>query len=231
VRARELRLIAIALGGLALVVAARGGGEAPDDSASADGSPEGDVVTGDQTNVGGLGGGLSDLVSGRAIRLLNFNELDQRGSACAAVPGEAPSTIQVTGGESAVIDEEWLSRLVVDEAALYGDLDGDGADEAVVHTVCEYGANGAQDQIQVWDVATGSSRPLATLDEPPAEIDEGLPPTVKGVAVEGGSLRVTWSHYSEDAPRCCADLESVARYELSGGEVEQVGDLETTSVD
>lgn len=229
-RARELRLLAIALGGLALVVAARGGGEAPEDTASTDGSPEGDVVTGDRTNVGGLGGGLTDLVSGRAIRLLNFNELDQRGSACAAVPGEAPSTIQVTGGESAVFDEEWLSRLVVDEGALYGDLDGDGADEAVVHTVCEYGANGAQDQIQVWDVATGDSEPLATLDEAPAEISEGLPPTVKAVAVEGGSLVVTWSHYDDGEPRCCPGLESVARYEVSGDQIEQAGDLQTRSV-
>jgi hypothetical protein len=229
VRARELRLLAIALGGLALVVAARGGGEAPDDTASTD-APEGDVITGGQTNVGGLGGGLSDLVSGRAIRLLNFSELDQRGSACAAVPGEAPSTIQVSGGESSVIDEEWLSRLVVDEAALYGDLDGDGADEAVVHTVCEYGANGSQDQIQVWDVATGSSQPLATLDEPPDEISDGLPPTVKGVSVEGDSLRVTWSHYDEGEARCCPGLESVARYQVSDGEIEQVGDLQTSSV-
>jgi hypothetical protein len=229
VRARELRLLAVALGGLALVVAARGGDEAPDDVAGGDGS-EADVVTSDQASTGGLAGGLNELVSGRAIRLLNFAELDQRGNTCAAVPGEAPSTIRVTGGESGVVDDEWLTRLVVEGTTLYGDLDGDGNDEAVVHTVCEFGANGTQDQIQVWDTSTGSTRPRATLGDPPAEISGGLPPTVESVAVDDDRLAVTWSHYSESAPRCCADLESVVLYQVTGDEFEQVGDPQTTTV-
>lgn len=212
------------------MVAARGGGEVPEDAATSDSSPEGDVVTGDQTSVGGLGGGLTDLVSGRAIRLLNFNELDQGGSTCDAVPGEAPSTIPVTGGESDVLDDQWFVRLVVDESAVYGDLDGDGNDEAIVHTVCEFGANGAQDQIQVWDVSTGATEPRAMLEEPPAEISEGLPPTVKDVAVDDGALAVTWSHYGDSDPRCCPSLESVVRYEVTGDAVEQVGDPQTTTI-
>jgi LppP/LprE lipoprotein len=229
VRARELRLLAIAMGGLALVVAARGGDQSSDE-AGADSAGESDVVAGDQTSVGGLGGDLSELVSGRAIRLLNFSELDQRGNACAAVPGEAPSTIRVTGGESAVLDQEWLSRLVVDEGAIYGDLDGDGSDEAVVHTVCEFGANGMQDQIQVWDVATGTGSPRATLDEAPADLGGRFAPTVKDVAVDDGSLAVTWSHYADTDPRCCASQESVVRYQLSDDQFEQVGEAETTTV-
>jgi hypothetical protein len=229
VRARELRLLAVALGGLALVVAARGGDGSSDDVAGGDGS-EADVVTGDQASAGGLAGGLGELVSGRAIRLLNFSELDQRGNTCGAVPGEAPSTIRVSGGESGVIDDEWLARLVVDDATLYGDLDGDSNDEAVVHTVCQFGANGTQDQVQVWDMSTGSTRPRAILREAPADLGGGLPPTVKDVAVDDDRLAVTWSHYSESAPRCCPDLESVVLYEVTGDQLEQVGEPVTTTV-
>jgi hypothetical protein len=224
--------MAVAMGGLALVVAARGGEESQQGSGD-DSSGVSDVVAGDETDAaasGGLAGGLSDLVAGRAIRLLDFEEIDQRGSACDEALPEAPSTIRVTQGESALLDEDMLVRLEVEGNAIYGDLDGDSNDEAVVHTVCEFGANGAQDQIQVWDLQAGSARPTVTLDEPPASIDEGLPPTVQGVTVDGGKLVVTWHHYSEGAPNCCPDLESKVRYEVSGDEIAPVGEIETTPI-
>lgn len=225
--------MAVAMGGLALVVAARGGEGAGQDAGSND-SSGGDVVAGgDATAVaapGGLAGGLSNLVSGRAIRLVDFEEVDQRGNACAQALPDAPSTIRVTGGQSALLDEDMLVRLVVEGNAVYGDLDGDGHDEAAVHTVCEYGANGTQDQIQVWDLDAATARPRATLDQPPAGLDQGLPPTVKDVAVEGGQLAVTWQHYSEDAPRCCPDQETKVRYEVDGDELAPVGEPETRAI-
>jgi hypothetical protein len=225
--------MAVAMGGLALVVAARGGEEARRDAVSNE-SSGGDVVAGgDATAVaapGGLAGGLSNLVSGRAIRLLDFEEIDQRGSACADALPDAPSTIRVSQGQSRLLDENMLVRLVVEGTAVYGDLDGDGNDEAAVHTVCEYGANGAQDQVQVWDLDADAARPRATLDRPPSGLGQGLPPTVKDVLIQGGELSVTWQSYSEDAPRCCPDQETTVRYEVDGGEVTQVGEPVTRTI-
>jgi hypothetical protein len=216
------------MGGLALVVAARGGEDARQDGTTGDDAAQSDVVAGEDTT--GLASGLNELVGGRAIRLLDFAEVDQRGSACADALPDAPGTIRVTEGQSRMLDEDLLVRLEVEDNAIYGNLDGDAADEAVVRTVCAYGANGTQDQIQIWDLQAGASAPVATLNDAPEDISEGLPPTVKNVAVDQGAVVVTWQHSSEDAPRCCPDLETTARYELSDGDLTQVGEARTTQI-
>lgn len=221
---RDLRLMALAAGGLALVFVARGAEEARHDAVtiddpSAERSAEPNVVVG------------AAAASPQAIRLLDFGEIDQAGSTCDdALAGTVPSTIRVAEGESALLDEDFLVRLEVDGDVTYGDLDGDGRDEAVVHTICQYGANGAQDSIQVWDLDTGTAEVKASLGEPPASVTGPLPPAVKAVAVEDdGTLAVTWTHYRDDDPNCCPSLESTIRYLVTGGEVTQIGAPDTAA--
>lgn len=228
-KARELRLMAIALGGLALVVAARGGEEGGRGSVTVDRS-DADAVVSDQG-----GGGVSsftdqvrDLVGSGSVRLLDFTEIDQPGDVCdEAVAGAAPRVITVSGGMSGVIDQDRFTELVVDRDVSYGDLDGDGSDEAVVHAVCNYGANGVQDSIQVWDLDAGTAQRTATLDAAPPSIAEPLPPTVQDVAVEDGDVVVTWSQYQEDDPRCCPSLQAQARYALADEDLTLTGEPET----
>ena len=74
-----------------------------------------------------------------------------------------PAAIPVARGRSAVVDIGRITRLEVDPDVAYGDLDGDGNDEAVVHVVCTYGANGAEDTVHVWTQRRGRTVHVASL--------------------------------------------------------------------
>lgn len=155
-----------------------------------------------------------------AVRALDFATVAQPGVACThAVDGATPRVIGVAGGESAVLDATTFARLTVDPTVLYADLDGDGTDEAVVRATCDYGANGAEDTVQVWS-ANGR---LATLVDtvtaaPEAVADESrFPPGVVDVAVDDGSLEITFSVHADDDPNCCPSEQAVVTYTLDGG--------------
>jgi hypothetical protein len=231
-------MMAVALGGLGLVVAAHGSDQGKKDavtvesSAGATSEGQGSVVAGDGEGPswGGLPTTLQHVVNDQSIRLLDFGEIDQAGSACSGGPVRLPQVISVAGGESAVLDTDHVVQLQVDGAVVYGDVDGDGLDEAVVHTVCAYGANGAIDSIQVWDLETGVAVPKATAGEPPASLTGPFPPAVQGVAVVDGTLEVTWSHYADDDPNCCPSRQTTLQYEVAGSELAVVGDPETTAL-
>lgn len=155
-----------------------------------------------------------------AVHDLDFARVAQPGVTCAdALPGATPRVIGVAGGASGVLDDTTLARLRVDPTVRYGDLDGDGTDEAVVRATCDYGANGAEDTVQVW----GANGRLATLVDtvtgaPEAVADESrFPPRVVDVAVDGGTLEITFSVHSADDPHCCASEQAVVSYTLDGG--------------
>jgi hypothetical protein len=215
--------MAIGLGGLALVVAARGTEQVRNADAGGD-AGEATVVAGDAASAGGASG-LADVVSGQSIQLLDFGEIDQAGTACTdALPGDLPPTIDVSGGESGIIDEDRIVELVVDDEVVYGNLDDDAAEEAVVHTTCEYGANGQQDKIQVWDLETGAAVPKASTGRPPESQTGRFPGTVQDVAVEDGEVVVTWSRFTDEDPACCNSQTLTLRYEVDGNQLARVGD-------
>lgn len=220
---RDLRLMALAGGGLLLVFVARGAEEARHDDAMTIDDPSAQSSDGDAMVLGPAA------AQPDAIRLLDFDEIDQAGGTCDdGLSGAVPRVISVDEGESEVLDEDTFTRLEVDGDVTYGDIDGDTRDEAVVHTVCQYGANGAQDSIQVWDLDTGSAEVQASLGEPPASVTGPLPPAVKSVAIEDdGTVAVTWTHYADTDPNCCPSLETTLRYLVTGSQVTQVGAPDT----
>jgi hypothetical protein len=229
--------MAVALGGLGLVVAAHGSDQGRPDSVtieSSAGSPSGEGGTVDASGDGaatwgGMSTNLQHLVNDQSIRLLDFGEMDQSGSTCAGGPVSTPQVISVTQGESAVLDSDHLVRLEVDGDVVYGDVDGDGRDEAVVHTVCAFGANGAIDSIQVWDLDTGAAVAKASVGEPPESLTGPFPPAVKSVSVVDGTLEITWTHYADGDPNCCPSLETTLQYLVSGSDVTLIGTPDTKS--
>jgi LppP/LprE lipoprotein len=196
------------LGLLATLVALSGG--AQDDGAEAAAAPGGDPV-----------------------RDVDFSSVAQPGSACAeGLRIAPPRRISVDEGESGLLDLSRLTRLEVDDTVVYGDLDGDGSDEGVVHALCSYGANGAQDTIQVWAVdEDGDPVLLDSLAEPPARVTGPLPPAVKDVEVDDGELVVTWTHYQDDDPNCCPSQQTALRYQLDDDALDQVGRPVTSDAD
>lgn len=208
-RSHNSRRALAALGVMAALVALAGDPEPaqPADAAVGDGAPDGQ---GD-------------------VRSIDFAALAQPGTVCTdAVTGVAPRMIAVAGGTSEVIDDQSFAQLEVDGEVLYADLDADGDDEAVVHATCAYGANGVQDTVQVWVLNGRLPMLVDTITGPPEDVAEAsnLPPTVHDVAVDGGELLVTFTHYGDDDPNCCPSSQTVVTYALEDG-LEPVGDPAT----
>jgi hypothetical protein len=158
------------------------------------------------------------------IRDVDFGEVAPPGSACAeGLRFTPPAAIPVAQGRSPVLDIGRFTRLEVDPGVAYGDLDGDGSDEAVVHVVCTYGANGAEDTVHVWTQTRGRTVHVASLIEPPRSVTGPLPPAVDDVAVDGGRVRVTWTQYAVGDPNCCPSGLTTVTYELDGDGLDRVG--------
>lgn len=178
--------------------------------------------------VPGIDGSLAGLAGHDAIRLVDFADIDQSGETCDEVlEGNAPGVIAVDEGESDVLDPDRMARLEVEGAEAYGDLDGDGGDEALVRAVCAYGANGTQETLQVWDLESGRPEAQASVAEPPASIESRFTATVSDVAIEEGQVVVTWASYSESAAHCCPDEHTRFTYELIGNELLLIGALQS----
>jgi hypothetical protein len=158
------------------------------------------------------------------IRDVDFGEVAPPGSACAeGLRFTPPAAIPVARGRSSVLDIGRVTRLEVDPDVAYGDLDGNGNDEAVVHVVCTYGANGAEDTVHVWTQRQGRTVHVASLTEPPRSVTGALPPAVAGMAVHGSQVEVTWTSYAADDPNCCPSRLATITYELDGDALDRVG--------
>jgi hypothetical protein len=200
----------LALGALAALVALAGDGQSPPAAAAPrDPAPAGDV------------------------RQLDFSAISQPGVVCAdAAPDAARRSIGVTAGESALLDDATFARLTVAPEPVYGDLGGDGREEAVVRTTCAYGANGAEDTVQVWSangrlpmlVDTVAGAPRAVAD------DSRFPPVLQDVAIVGERLELTYGVFDDDAPHCCPTGRAVVTYELDGG-LAVVGEADVEPID
>jgi hypothetical protein len=163
------------------------------------------------------------------IRSVDFDEVAPPGSACVqGLRFAPPARIPVDNGRSPVLDLGRLTRVEVDSDVAYGDLTGDGDDEAVVHVVCAFGANGAEDTVHVWRLSGRRVVHVASLREPPASITGPLPPSVSDVAVDGDAVEVTWTHYAADDPNCCPSEQTVITYQLDGATLDRVGRPVTT---
>lgn len=167
---------------------------------------------------------VRDETPSEVVRGIDFTTVAQPGGGCAEALPDAPRLIQVEHGESLLLDEPSFTRLEVDGEVLYADLDGDGADEAVVHAVCNYGANGAQHSVQVWTADVRVPKLVATVTGAPADVaeDSEFPPAVHDVAVDGSELKVTFTLYADGNPNCCPAEQAVVSYELADG-LEPVG--------
>lgn len=164
------------------------------------------------------------------IRAVDFGDVAPPGSACAeGLRFTPPAAIPVANGRSTVLDIGRYTRLEVDPDVAYGDLDGDGDDEAVVHVVCGYGANGAEDTVHVWAERRGRAVHVASLTEPPRSVTGPLPPAVDDIAVDGGRIEVTWTRYAGGDPNCCPSQLTTVTYELDGGTLGRVGTPVTRS--
>ena len=159
------------------------------------------------------------------------------------MPGE---TFTLTGGHAGALpsrDETATSANVgpgveLLAPAVFGDLDGDGRDEAVIQILCGLAySDGLSNSVVVLrlvdgrpavaalllDSGTGASidRPVVDDDRSPVRYESGPAgyDSAQDVAVEGGLLRVTWRQFDLGF----AGITATVRYRIADGRAAIVG--------
>lgn len=219
-RTRWAYLLVLLLAGLGLVVGAQARDRTENDAVAADPGPEAPSE----------GAVPSDPdARRRSIRSVDFGEVDQPADVCAEGLGDAaPSVIRVVQGRSGVIDESRHTRLTVSNRVVYGDVTGDGVENALVHTVCSYGANGTQHTLQVWGIRDGEARIVVAITEPPPRLTGPLGSHVTTYTIAQRVVEVGWTRHTDEDPNCCPSLETRIRYRVVDGAVVQIGEPTTS---
>lgn len=175
---------------------------------------------------------VSDQSPSRAITDVDFATVAQPGVACAeGLEGRPPLLVAVHQSSSEMLDDRTYTHLEVGPDVLYGDLDGDGADDAVVQVTCHYGANGAQDTVQVWSMAERGPVVVDRVTSAPDAVaaDSAFPPRVHAVAVDGDELAITFTRHVDGDPNCCPSQQTEVRYAFVGGDLAPVGEPVSTA--
>lgn len=150
----------------------------------------------------------------RSVDFKNFTYL----ALCA---GETPEKITVKNGEfsKATQMDGYVDRMlfnVFDPS--YGDLTGDGKDEAVILGVCNAGGTGNFSEGFVYTEKAG--RPVLLARIPGGDRAYG---GLRSAKVENGTLVVDSNDPGENGASCCPELAVTTRYKLSGSKLIAVG--------
>jgi hypothetical protein len=137
---------------------------------------------------------------------------------CAA---EETETIRVKNGEFSkqVKMADFVDRYsfnVFDIA--YGDLTGDGKDEAVVLTVCNTGGTGNFSEGFVYTMVSG--KPSLLVRIPGGDRADG---GLRSANVENGLLIIDANELTEDSGACCALSAVITKYRIAGRKLIAVG--------
>lgn len=103
----------------------------------------------------------------------------------------------------------------------YGDLNGDGEDEAVILTGCNTGGSGVFSEAFIYTMRGGKPFLLTRLEGGDRAFG-GL----RSVQVENGLLVVEINDAGEDGAACCPEFVVTSKYRLSGGKLTAVGKSE-----
>jgi hypothetical protein len=105
--------------------------------------------------------------------------------------------------------------------AEYGDLNGDGKDEAVVLTVCNTGGTGNFSEGFIFSMK--NNKPFLLARIPGGDRADG---GLRSAIVEAGLLVVESNDPSETGGSCCPEFALTNRYKLSGGKLIVAGKTE-----
>lgn len=149
----------------------------------------------------------------RSVDFANFS-YDLRGTACDGTLGS--STIKVRNGEFGDWSDEAFG--VRTEDTIYGDLTGDGHNEAIVIIVC--GGMHALEQPLVYTMKSNDVRLLTTLEIGDRAFG-GL--VDKGLKIQDGLLTV---ERMQGKAACCPEYIEKKTYRWNGKSLVQVGKIE-----
>ncbi|GAA4963764.1 hypothetical protein [Kineococcus glutinatus] len=145
--------------------------------------------------------------------------LTERALRAAPVPAmcDRPGGDLVDGELPGLPAEEGFTRL--GEVAL-GDLDGDGADEAVALVSCNGGGNAVFTTVFVYDTGPRVVGTLDPLDGEPPQRAGGL--LYDDVSISEGTVAVTAADSDGEDPECCPTRHLGAAFTLTGGRIQRL---------
>ena len=135
--------------------------------------------------------------------------------------GEAPQTLVVKNGElsTETPQDGYVDRLYFNVSDVsYGDLNGDGRDEAIVLTVCNTGGTGNFSEGFVFAMKGGKAAMLERIGGGDRAYG-GL----RSARVENGLLLVDRNDPGKDGASCCPQLIITTTYKLVGNKLTKVG--------
>lgn len=134
---------------------------------------------------------------------------------------EASDRITVKDGEffeEKEIDGYTDRRFFKVSGFTYGDLDGDGKDEAVVISVCNTGGTGNFTEAYVLKMSGGEITRIVTL-----EGGDRAYGGLREIRIEDGKMIVEANDPGEMGGACCPEEVVTRTYKLKGGSLEEIG--------
>lgn len=151
------------------------------------------------------------------IRKVNFHNFTYM-PYCA---GERPERVAVRAGEFSRERQMdgYVDRFYFEvEKPVYGDLDKDGKDEAIILSVCNTGGTGNFSEGFIYGLRAGKPALIARI--PGGDRAYG---GLRAVSVESGMLVVEKNDAGESGASCCPEFFVTSRYRLVGRRLVAVG--------
>jgi hypothetical protein len=155
------------------------------------------------------------------IRNVDFKNFTYDAEFCG---GESASRITVKNGEFAEEKEVdgYTDRMYFSVFGFtYGDLDGDGNDEAVVLSLCNTGGTGNFTEAYIFTMRNGEPLKIVTL-EGGDRADGGM----REARIEKGTLIMETNDPGEFGGACCPEIVVTRTYKLKGQTLEETGKIE-----
>jgi hypothetical protein len=165
-------------------------------------------------------------VAPRAIRDVDFTNFTFPTDSCGDIFERAPrGGYSLQGGEAhrgTPADPEFYAVYLRDDIA-YGDLDGDGVEEAVVVLDCTPG-NRPFGFASVWRATEGGGAARAAKVESTG-VDPGRGELrLYEADITAGAVDVTWQVFGPEDPSCCPSELARVRLRLAGDTLEPIGE-------
>ncbi len=138
-----------------------------------------------------------------------------------ACTGEKPEKVTVKDGEISREKQEagYVDRFFFKVFNItYGDVTGDGIDDAVVLSTCNTGGTG--NFTEGWVISMRGGRPGVTAHIPGGDRAEG---GLRDAQIEGGQLIIRSNDPGEGGGACCPQVVVTTRYKVINGKLSQVG--------
>jgi hypothetical protein len=133
--------------------------------------------------------------------------------------GETPTKLRVKNGEYSKETPEEDKLYFEIRAIQYGDVTGDGKDEALILSNCNTGGTGQFTEGFVYTMKAGRASLLAPI--PGGDRADG---GLTSITADGGNLVVEFNDPDKAAGACCAEGSVTQKYHVSpGGKLAEVG--------